>query len=80
MRFSMLACLGLASVLPASAEVTIEDTVACNADVPPIDFLVLERDANSEAIEDGVRQDQLQIPPQERIQPGAIEGNLWPFL
>ena len=53
----MLACLGLASVLPASAEVTIEDAVACNADVPPIDFLVLEGDANSEAIEDEVRGD-----------------------
>ena len=41
----------------ASAEVTIEDAVACNADVPAIDWLILEGDANAEAIEDEVRTD-----------------------
>lgn len=33
------------------------DAVACNADIPPIDFLVIEGDANAEAIEDEVRTD-----------------------
>ena len=40
-----------------SAVVTIEDAKACNADVPAIDWLILEGDANAEAIEDEVRQD-----------------------
>ena len=40
-----------------SAMVTIEDAKACNADVPAIDWLILEGDANAEAIEDEVRQD-----------------------
>lgn len=41
----------------SSATVTIEDAKACNADVPAIDWLILEGDANAEAIEDEVRQD-----------------------
>jgi len=56
MRLSIFA-LGLALAAPASAVVTIEDAKACNADIPPIDFLVLEGDANAEAIEDEVRED-----------------------
>ncbi|KAL7490864.1 hypothetical protein ACHAWT_000376 [Skeletonema menzelii] len=40
-----------------SAAVTIEDARACNAEVEAIDWLILEGDANAEAIEDEVRQD-----------------------
>ncbi len=40
-----------------SAAVTLEDARACNAEVEAIDWLILEGDANAEAIEDEVRQD-----------------------
>lgn len=41
----------------AAAVVTIDGAKRCNANVPPIDFLVLQGDANAEAIEDEVRTD-----------------------
>ena len=49
----VLAC----SILVPSISLTLDDAKTCNAGVPPIDFLVLEGDANAEAIEDEVRQD-----------------------
>ena len=50
--------LAAALLLPSSlAFVTIEDAKTCNADLAPIDFLVLEGDANAEAIENEVRED-----------------------
>jgi len=58
MRTSTAAYLALLlQTKSASAVVTIEDAIACNADVPEVDFLVLEGDANAEAIEDEVRTD-----------------------
>ena len=58
MRISTAAYLGLLLQTKfTSAVVTIEDAKACNADVPEVDFLVLEGDANAEAIEDEVRTD-----------------------
>ena len=58
MRISTAAYLALLlQTKSTSAVVTIEDAKACNADVPEVDFLVLEGDANAEAIEDEVRTD-----------------------
>ena len=58
MLISTTAVLGLLlQSKSTSAVVTIEDAKVCNTDVPAIDFLVLEGDANAEAIEDEVRTD-----------------------
>ena len=56
MRISTAAYLALLlQTKSTSAVVTIAK--ACNANVPEVDFLVLEGDANAEAIEDEVRTD-----------------------
>ena len=59
------------SLLVPSISLTIDDAKKCNAGVPPIDFLVLEGDANAEAIEDEVREDleKLGFTVQSRILP-----------
>ena len=70
MRISAAAYLALLlQTKSTSAAVTIADcnkvsntpntlcAQACNADVPEIDLLILEGDANAEAIEDEVRTD-----------------------
>ena len=49
--------LAYAQFQTAIATVTIEDAKACNADIPPIDYIYYEGDANAEAIEDELRQD-----------------------
>lgn len=49
--------LGLAPLQTATATVTIEDAKVCNADIPPIDFIFYQGDANAEAIEDELRED-----------------------
>jgi hypothetical protein len=55
MRIS-IPCLAL--LIPSAAAIaTIDDAKRCNANIPPIDLLVLKGDANSEAIEDEVRTD-----------------------
>ena len=56
MKRLTLAFLGI-SFQSTLGQVTTEDATRCNADVPAIDFLVLEGDANAEAIEDEVRTD-----------------------
>jgi len=57
MRISTAAYLGLLLQTKSASAAGIEDAKACNADVPEVDFLVLEGDANAEAIEDEVRTD-----------------------
>jgi hypothetical protein len=55
MRISISA---LGVLLPsAAAIVTVDDARRCNANVPPIDFLLIEGDANAKAIEGKVRAD-----------------------
>ena len=48
--------LAFAQLQTATATVTIEDAKACNADIPPIDYVYYEGDANAEAIEDELRE------------------------
>jgi hypothetical protein len=43
--------------IPTTAALTIDDAKSCNTGIAPIDFLLLEGDANAEAIEDDIRID-----------------------
>jgi ABC-type transport system substrate-binding protein len=52
-----LTLLVLARLQTIAATVTIDDAKACNAGIPPIDFILYKGDANAEAIEDELRED-----------------------
>jgi nickel transport system substrate-binding protein len=56
-----LTLLALAYLQTATATVTIADAKACNAGIPPIDFILYKGDANAEAIEDELREDLAKI-------------------
>ncbi len=56
MRISVFAW-GVFIPTTASAALTSDDAMSCNAGVASIDFLLLEGDANAEAIEDEIRID-----------------------
>ena len=56
MRISVFA-LGFLIPTTAAAALTSNDAKNCNANVGPIDFLLLEGDANAEAVEDEIRTD-----------------------
>ena len=52
-----LLLLALLTPKTTLATITIEDAKACNDNIPPIDYVYYEGDANAEAIEDELRQD-----------------------
>ena len=56
MRISVFS-LGFLITTTAAAALTSDDAKSCNANVDPIDFLLLEGDANAEAVEDEIRTD-----------------------
>ena len=56
-----LTLLALAHLQTIAAAVTIDDAKACNAGIPPIDFILYKGDANAEAIENELRKDLAKI-------------------
>jgi hypothetical protein len=56
MRITVFA-LGFLIPSADAAALTSDNAKSCNADVAPIDFLLLEGDANAEAVEDEIRTD-----------------------
>jgi hypothetical protein len=56
-KIVFIAALGFLIPTTAAAALTSDDAKSCNANVGPIDFLLLEGDANAEAVEDEIRTD-----------------------